>query len=143
METSSADTIKVSDLIQRGSTRIEGDYGYDDFPTEGPVHVAWEIAPATAGLTVHGKLDGIMRLTCDRCLGEFPVPADLTIDERYVFESYVDPFEREKELQAQDFFEVVSEQGVLDLKDLAYQFLILESANHPTCGRADCDTATA
>ncbi|HEY9688283.1 MAG TPA: DUF177 domain-containing protein [Coleofasciculaceae cyanobacterium] len=132
--------IKISDIRSRNSVlRFQEYYRFDDLQTSGDVPCDWEIRPETAGFSVRGKLNGEMNLECVRCLAGYSVPIDLEINERYVYDSYVDPFEREKELQADDFFEVANEEGVLDLKDLVHQFLILESEHQSTCGRSECD----
>ncbi len=135
----SSDVLKVSDVAQgRLALRFKGQYTFDDLQTADDVECDWQVQPETAGLSVRGDLRGTLQLECARCLAVFPVPVAMTINERYVFNHYVDPYGREKELQVEDFFEVVDEEGELDLKDLAHQFLILESANQSTCGRPEC-----
>jgi uncharacterized metal-binding protein YceD (DUF177 family) len=132
--------IKISDIRHRSSAlRFQERYRFEDLQTGGGVSCDWEIKPETAGFSVLGKLHGEVNLECVRCLAGYTVPIDLEINERYVYDSYVDPYEREKELQADDFFEVANEDGELDLKDLVHQFLILESENQSTCGRSECD----
>lgn len=145
METpTSRDLLKVSDLKNRGvPLHFQGHYTFDDIATEGPMICDWKIGPETAGFSIHGDIKGVMSLECARCLAPYPVPVALEIDEQYVYDSYVDPYEREKELSPEDFFEVVSEAGELDLKDLVHQFLILESANHSACGQVECGFAQA
>lgn len=139
----SREVLRISDLKNRaGALRFEGAYTFEDIATSEPVRCAWTIASATAGFTVQGQVDGVMQLDCYRCLEPYTVPVALAIDEQYVFESYTDPYEREKELVSDDFFEVVSEAGELDLKDLAHQFLVLELANYGACGRAACGVVT-
>lgn len=135
----SVDTVKVSDIRSSQTIgRFAGRYRFEDLKTEGEVAANWEIRPETAGFSVRGDVHGVLDLECARCLGAYTVPVDVQINERYVYDSYVDPYGREKELQAEDFFEVAEEAGALDLKDLAYQFLMLESENHAVCGRAEC-----
>jgi uncharacterized metal-binding protein YceD (DUF177 family) len=132
--------VKISDVVRNPNavTRLHGDYTFEDLKTEGTVACDWQLKPETAGLSVHGTVHGTLLLECARCLEAFPVPVDLELDERYVFDRFVDPYEKEKELSAEDFFEVVSEEGDLDLRDLAHQFLILEADEHSLCGRMEC-----
>jgi uncharacterized metal-binding protein YceD (DUF177 family) len=132
--------LNISDLMHNRNavTRFPGAYVYDDLKTEGPVRCDWDFSPEIAGFHVHGQLDAILKLECMRCLEPYQVPVSLEIEERYVFEHYVDRSEKEKELLSEDFYEVVKEDGELDLKDLAHQWLVLESENHPLCGRAEC-----
>lgn len=139
----SADTLKISDITKNnpGNAAFTGGYTFEDLDTLGEITCDWKVKPETAGLSVKGNIRGVLSMECARCLMTYPLPVDLQIHERYVLDYYTDPYEREKELQPEDFFEVVNEEGVLDLKDLVHQFLILEAANHTTCGRSDCEWA--
>lgn len=139
----SNDTVKVIDVVRnpKGVTRFEGHYTFEDLKTEGNVSCQWQLQPETAGLSVHGKLQALLKLECGRCLETFQLPLSLNIEERYVFNSFFDPAEKEKELHAEDFFEVVEEEGQLDLKDLVHQFLLLECENSYLCGQPECRLA--
>lgn len=117
---------------------LQGRYLFDDLKTSQPVVCDWKIRQEAAGLSVFGHISGVIQLECARCLEPFDVSVDLELDERYVLDRYVDTTERERELQADDFYEVVDEEGELDLKDLAHQFLIMELAEQSTCGRPEC-----
>lgn len=132
--------VKVADVVRnpKAFSKIQGHYTYDDLKTQGPIDCDWSVQPEATGLSIYGKIQGTMELECVRCLEPYPVPVDMEIDERYVFDKYVDSYEKEKELQSEDFYEVVNEEGYLDLKDLAHQFLILEAENQPACGREEC-----
>jgi len=132
--------VKVSDVVRnpKAFSNLQGSYTFEDLKTEGPLACEWSIQPETTGLNIRGHLKGTMELECVRCLEPFPVPVNVELDEHYVFDRYVDTSEKEKELQSEDFYEVVNEEGHLDLKDLAHQFLILEAENQPACGRSEC-----
>ena len=141
----STDVLKIADLLRKLSlshnaadTRFQGEYLFEDLPSDGPLHVDWTIQPEAAGLSVHGKLTGVLSLECARCLTPYKVLLDMPIDERYVFSSFTEDFGKEKELLAEDFYETADEEGLLDLKDIARQFLLMEVENHPLCGTADC-----
>jgi uncharacterized metal-binding protein YceD (DUF177 family) len=142
---STTERVKVSDIVrdQNAVSRFHGDYQFEDLRTDGPVSTEWQAQPETAGLRVQGSVHGALVLDCARCLEPYEVSVDLQIDEHYVFASYVDPYEKEKELSSEDFFEVVNEEGELDLKDLAHQFLVMEAENHSTCGRVECSFVQA
>lgn len=133
-------TLKVSDVMKgrEAVLRFSGDYRFEDLQSEGDVHCDWEVSREVAGMDVRGALHGDLVLECVRCLQPFPMRIDLDIDERYVLSHYTDPYEREKQLSADDFFETIEEEGVLDLKDLVHQLLILEASQQETCGRAEC-----
>ncbi len=132
--------VKIGDLRRNRNapTHYEGIYRYEDLKTIGPVVCDWSLALEAAGFVVHGNLQANVELECVRCLAPVVIPVALQIDERFVFDSFVDRSEKEKELLSDDFYEVVDEEGELDLKDLAHQWLLLESENHPLCGRAEC-----
>lgn len=141
----STDTLKIADLLRKLSLShnpadnlFHGEYQFEDIPGDGLFHVNWTIKPGAAGIILHGKLTGVLALECDRCLTPYTVDVDLDIDERYVFSSFTEDFGKEKELLADDFYETTDEEGVLDLKDIARQFLLMEVENHPLCGTADC-----
>ena len=136
------DTVKVRDIVQgrESACRFEGRYTYDDIRTEHEVTCDWELNQATAGIRVLGYLQADLLMECGRCLAEYQVPIRMSIDENYVFSQYVDPYEgRERELQAEDYYETVEEDGNLDLKDLVHQLLIMESTVRPTCGQPSCE----
>ena len=122
-------------------TRLVGCYEFEDLKTDGPVSCDWRFQSELVGLTVHGKIQGVMKLECGRCLEPYDVLVNLEVHERYVFEGSLTRQEKERELQSDDFYEVVDEEGELDLKDLAFQFLTLESLSHPHCERPECGFA--
>lgn len=136
----SVERIKVTE-VTRGKNptqRVTGCYEFDDLKTEGAITCNWRLQPELVGLSVHGNINGTMLLECARCLEPYQVPIALEIHERYVFSDSLASSEKERELQADDFYETVDEEGELDLKDLAHQFLILESIEHPNCERPEC-----
>ena len=132
--------LNIPDLMHNRNavTRFSADYRYDDLKTEGLAHCNWSFSPEVAGFSIFGDITATLTLECVRCLEPYNVPVQVEIDERYAFERFVERSEKEKELQSEDFYEVISEEGKLDLKDLAHQWLVLESENHSLCGRAEC-----
>lgn len=136
----STDTLGVKAFLNSRTPvlKLHGSYTFDDLKTVEPVSCDWEVRQEVAGLSVRGHLSGVVTLECARCLEPFDIPVEVDLDERYVLDRYVETTERERELQAEDFYEVVEEEGELDLKDLAHQFLVMETAELTTCGRPDC-----
>jgi len=132
--------LNIPDLMhnRKAVTRFSADYRYDDLKTEGPVHCNWSFSPEIAGFSVFGDINATLTQECARCLEPYHVPVQVEIKERYVFDRFVERAEKEKELQSEDFYEVINEDGELDLKDLAHQWLVLESENHSLCGQAEC-----
>lgn len=137
------DVLKLPDLLRNHPPALKttGNYEFEDLPTSGPACCDWDIRLEIPGVTVEGKLDAMVQVECARCLEIFEVPVGVSVHERYVFSKYVDEGEQEKELHAEDFYEVVDEDGELDLKDLAHQLLILETSDDTLCGRTDCRVA--
>lgn len=137
----SVERLKVV-AVTRGknpTTRLSGSYEFEDLKTEGPVTCHWRFQPELVGLSVYGDVQGVVTQECARCLEPYQVLLKLDIQERYVFADSLEQAEKERELQADDFYEVLDEEGELDLKDLAHQFLILELANYPNCERPNCE----
>jgi uncharacterized metal-binding protein YceD (DUF177 family) len=136
----SVERIKVLEVSRQKHpvTQLEAHYSFADIKTDGPVLCHWRFHKEHVGLTVYGELQGCLLLECARCLEPYQVPVDLQVNERFVFEDSLTSKDKERELQSDDFYEVLDEEGELDLKDLAQQFLILESLNHPNCQRPGC-----
>lgn len=136
----SFERVKVLDVSRQKHpvTDLQGQYHFADIKTDGSVQCHWRFHKEHVGLTVSGEIKGSLILECARCLEPYQVPFDLQVDERFVFEESLTSKDKERELQSDDFYEVLDEEGELDLKDLAQQFLILESLNHPNCERPEC-----
>ncbi|MEB3288141.1 MAG: DUF177 domain-containing protein [Vampirovibrionales bacterium] len=139
------DPLDVDSVLQgKNPPSRSAQYRFSDIPSETPFHCQWHIERrAGGGIALEGHLAGDLLLTCDSCEQPFLQPIALGIDELYVLSQYAEGSQsREKELQADDFYEVVEENGVIDLKDLAHQYLVMESAHHPTCQQAPCESAS-
>jgi uncharacterized metal-binding protein YceD (DUF177 family) len=144
-ESDDADVVKVAHILQGPSGlpleefRLKRDYMLDDVPTKEPIACSWLIYPRSTGLTVIGNVKADLSLECIRCLTPYSVPLSLELEEEYMFSRFTEESQgKEKELQADDFYETIDENGVLDLRDLLRQFLLLEAENHAYCGREDC-----
>lgn len=137
---SSVELLAIKTFINSRTSvlRLQGQYTFEDLKTVEPVACSWEIRQEAAGLSVRGQIKATVTLECARCLEPFDVPVIVELDELYVLNRYVDTTERERELQADDFYEVVDEEGELDLKDLAHQFLVMELSEQSSCGRPEC-----
>ena len=139
------ETIAVKDILKEtsendaGNYRIRTSYEIEEVPTEGSVDISWLIYAEPTGLVVKAGLNATLLLECMRCLASYASPVVLEIEEHYVFTRFLEEtFGKEHELQADEFFETLDENGVLNLKDLVRQVLLLEAEEHPLCGRANC-----
>lgn len=117
-------------------------YQYDEVPSEEPFRCSWHIERRAGGIAIEGHLVGDLLLTCDACQQTFLQPIALGIDELYVLSGYDNQAAgREKELQSDDFYEVIDSNGHIDLKDLGYQYLVMESSHYPECQNPPCPSA--
>jgi uncharacterized metal-binding protein YceD (DUF177 family) len=143
------DLLKVSRVLQGPSGlpleefRLKSNYLLEEIPTDGPISCAWLIYPRPSGLTVKGRLKAVLALECTRCLAQYKASLSLDIEEEYMFSRFNEGYGKEKELQADDFYETVDENGSLDLKDLLRQCLLLEVEEYAFCGREDCHFVAA
>lgn len=135
------ESVQVYDVTRTKNpvARLTGNYSFEDLNIPNGIQCDWRFQPEATGLSVYGHLSGLLEVECARCLEPFSVPMNLRLEERFVFESMTETPDRERELQADDFYETLDDEGALDLKDLAHQFLILESVNHTVCQRPQCE----
>lgn len=137
----SADSPKVRDILASRDevVRLHGQYAFDDPKTDGEIACNWRISRHSTGLNVRGRMEGMMEIVCSRCLENYPLPVSLEINEHFVFDRFVTAAaEREQELREEDLFENLSEEGELDLRHLAYQFLVMTFGDPSPCEREEC-----
>ncbi len=136
----STESVKISDLLKsrQSDFALEGHYSYEDMITPGEVNCQWHVHVAAAGVDVKGTIQADVTEECGRCLSPFTVPVHASVDEKFVFRKFIQPYEREQEWKSGDYTEVIDEDSELDLKDLAHQYLIMEVASEPFCERQEC-----
>jgi len=121
----------------------EGLYVFDS-EIKAELEYAWKIAKAAVGMQIRGHLEGKFHPTCDWCHQSFDKPVAMVVEETYVIQSYANydlsasVSGKEKELQPDDFYEVIEEDANVDLKDLASQYLLIETSGPQRCSREDC-----
>ena len=144
------DVMSVKAFVNSHTVQIHhhGDYAFpdtahesEDVHTRGPASCDWVIRQASTGFSVFGQMHGTLIMECVRCLSSFDISIAVAVDEDFVLEQYVDNLEKERQLQSDDFFEMLPLNGTLDFKDLAYQLLLIEADQHPYCNRDDCHLA--
>lgn len=89
------------------------------------------------GVRVSGRVQTLLKLTCDRCLRPYFQSLNVEIDERLVYKSKDAQVPRERELSRDDFVEPIPEDGVLDISDIVYQAVTLAAPTYCLCG-AEC-----
>jgi uncharacterized metal-binding protein YceD (DUF177 family) len=135
------ETIKLKDLIRAGQKEVVVDeaYTYEDLPMKAPVRVQAHVRLTSTGVTVKGSFDALAEEPCDRCLEPFERQIFQRFDERYVYESLTDfSSASEMELHEEDFYDTIGPEGVLDLKDLVRQHLVLALSTDRICERDTC-----
>ena len=85
-------------------------------------------------IEVTGRINGKIKLTCDRCLNEFDYDLDINIQETYAKHSLQDEYSQEFELQRGQFIIDLNGEKEIDVYDLLYQSVILSLPNKKVCG---------
>ncbi len=96
------------------------------------------------GVKMTGELEALLELSCDVCLGSFTLPLEIDIDEQFVYSRSGDTHEseetqtytKEKELNPEDFYEVLPDDKTLDVTDIVYQAVVLSLPAFAHCGEA-------
>lgn len=135
--------VHIKDLIRAGQRELslEEDYDYPDLPVKGTVHLNAHLQLSSIGAIVSGVFQGVLQEPCDRCLEPFERPVQSRFEERFVYQSMVEDTMRsgEIELMESDFYDTIGPEGILDVKDLVYQHIILAMSNDRICNRESCE----
>jgi uncharacterized metal-binding protein YceD (DUF177 family) len=99
-----------------------------------PVVGEVSISLGAIGVTLTGRVVSLLKLQCDRCLRPYFQSLNVELDERLVSKEYFEGESREKELQRDDFVELMPEDGVLDINDIVYQAVTLATPSYCFCG---------
>jgi uncharacterized metal-binding protein YceD (DUF177 family) len=107
-----------------------------------PVVGELSIVYSTTGMRLTGHVTTLLKLQCDRCLRPYFQSLSVEIEERFVPESLLNLNEKEqqregRELLRDDFVEPVPDNGFLDISDIVYQAVTLETPTFCLCGD-DC-----
>ncbi|MDR3614418.1 MAG: DUF177 domain-containing protein [Candidatus Obscuribacterales bacterium] len=99
-----------------------------------PVVGEVSISLGAIGVTLTGRVVSLLKLHCDRCLRPYFQSLTVELDERLVSKEYFEGESREKELQRDDFVELMPDDGVLDINDIVYQAVTLATPSYCFCG---------
>ena len=138
----SLDVFSIKDYIKAGTSSVNVDehYTFDELPLTEPSHVKATIKIHSAGVQVVGHFTAHSDEPCDRCNQPYERSLDNDFDESYVFQEYATDYAGgELELQSLDFFEVLDEEAMLDLKDMIYQLIVMELSLNRICNSPTCD----
>lgn len=96
------------------------------------------VSASSTGMRLAGRLQTLMRLSCDRCLRTYFQSIVFDLDERFVIGALVTPDKaqpRDRELtRAEDFAETLPPDNVLDITDVVYQAVTLATPSRCSCG---------
>ena len=80
-----------------------------------------------------GKITGEITSTCVRCLKEFNRKIDIDLNEKYMLGHLFDGADGEIELKENNFLEELGDKKEIDIEDLIYQSVTLNSPNQIVC----------
>jgi uncharacterized protein len=101
------------------------------------------VTASSTGMKLTGKVQTLLKLSCDRCLRPYFQPIVVDIDEKFVVDSLSEwdgvgkAPQRERELNKRDFFETLPPDNTLDISDVVYQAVTLATPTVCLCG-AEC-----
>ena len=84
-------------------------------------------------ITATGKIHGETTSTCVRCLKEFNRKIDVNLSEKYMLGNLFNGMDGEIELKDNNFLEELGDKKEIDIEDLIYQSVILNSPNQIVC----------
>jgi len=85
------------------------------------------------GVNVTGHVETDIKLECDRCLKEYTYHIEADIDENFVKGKIFDQSKAEIEIKGENFVEELGDKKEIDLTDLIYQTIILNTPNQKLC----------
>ncbi len=133
-------TIPVSEILRYRDTALDLSeaYQYDDIDSVEGIRSDLHIQLNASGFRVYGNIRGSVTVPCDRCLEPVCEPIAIRLDEQYVFSWIMPAQARDQEVQIEDFYEEIDEDGELDVRDLVHQMVLVETAVQHVCGRESC-----
>lgn len=135
------ETVYLKDLLRTGQTDVvlSEAYAYDDLPVVGVASTDLRLSVNNTGMTAKGRYEATVEEPCDRCFEPYQRILSGRIDERFVYESLTDPSGGERELQPEDFYDVIGDDGVVDIKDLIRQYIVLGLSTDRVCNSDGCN----
>lgn len=98
-----------------------------------PVLGELNVQSSAGGVTISGRVQTLLKLNCHVCLRPYFQSLTVDIDEQLAASDRAES-PRERELLKDDFYEVIPEDGVLDIGDIVYQAVTLASPVFCRCG---------
>lgn len=105
----------------------------EEVPTEGAIEADFVFEDLRHMIRVQGSIKADMILTCNRCLEEFVLEADVDVDECYYKTELFSEHKSEREIKFEAIGQDLMGAEEIDVKDLIYQSLILYVPNDCVC----------
>jgi uncharacterized protein len=96
------------------------------------------VSASSTGMRLIGRVQTLLKLSCDRCLRPYFQTVTVDIDERFVIDELMNQDKNQQEVReltrAADFVEALPPDNVLDVSDVVYQAVTLATPNSCSCG---------
>lgn len=127
--------LKIDDIRSAKDQKTEVDFSeiIEEINPKIPVEARLCIKMYGNAINVTGKISAKAILSCDLCLKEFMYEVEAEIDENYVLGKLFDGKKGEIELSKSEFVEELVNTDGLDVTDLIYQSVILNTPNKSVC----------
>ena len=135
--------IDVSDIVENpGASKelhVSKVLSFEGLDTVGPVQVDLRLVSAGKGeLSVTGRVQAKVSLTCSRCAGEYVQPLEVDIEERFVPQSSLPSQDQaEEDVDFEDLCVFGYENSELDTGAMVRENLLASLPYRPLC-RPDC-----
>lgn len=127
--------IKISEIenLETKSQNINFSEIYEEFNGDVPVKANLNVELIGSLIKIEGKIDAILKLTCDLCLKEFTKEFNISVEEYFTKYSLNDSYGLEFELKENSFVEDLNGNDEIDITDFVYQSVILHIPNKCVC----------
>ncbi len=126
------------------SSRFDGTYnvgtlamGPDDYSFEQPLNWYVDVTNTGSALLLEGEVTGTGVCACSRCLEDVTHHFEGQIEGYFLIEGDASAIEDEDDELAEDEFDILPEDHILDLASLIEAALIVDAPDMPLC-REDC-----
>lgn len=133
--------ISLEELRALPQSRLEIDFKETLEGTQAvkPVVGDLTVTASSTGMKLSGRVQTLLKLSCDRCLRPYFQSLTVDIDERFQVSGFGEfdnskTTQRERELSRNDFFETLPPDNTLDISDVVYQAVTLATPTVCSCG---------
>ena len=127
--------INVSEIENKESKsqNIKFSEIFEEFNSEIPVNADLNAEIIGDLIKIKGKIQAVLKLTCDVCLKEFTKEINIDVEEYYNKYSLNDSDSGDFEIKEDAFTEDLNGQDEIDITNFVYQSIILSMPNKIVC----------